>query len=315
MTSLSLIQKLFCCCWLLCTNLPAALSFAAINPTNHQSMPETGNVETRRQWLADGLTFLGTCTALLPTDPVYASIIKDPLPESTVTLILESPSSRLGMQLMDVAIGNKVVAAVKSTEPGGLGATNGIEEGMIAIGNKETSKDIVHQIKNGPYPMMLQFYSLARETGASTAKEGLEKYQANQIFQGSSQGEPLLSFKGDGMGTTTVRKGDDCKLKVRRGDTVKVRYLARVASPGGPIYDSTQDRGGPVTFTLGDGKAINGVEIGMGNMCVGEVRDLDIPAGLGYGRFGSEYYDIPGDARLWWRIELLELKPGDMKFR
>jgi len=314
MRSLSLIQTKILFCWLLCTYLPAAFSFAAFNPRNNRSTmpPETGNVETRRRWLSDGLTFLGTCTALLPTNPAYASIIKNPLPESTVTVILESPSSRLGIQLMDVAIGNKVVAAVKSTEPRGLGATNGVEEGMIAIGHEETSREIVHQIKNGPYPIMLQFYSLARETGASTAKEGLEKYQT---FQGKSQGEPALSTKGAGLGITTIRMGDDCKLKVRRGDTVKVRYVAKVASSGGPIYDSTEDRGGPITFTMGDRKAISGVEIGMGDMCVGEVRDLDIPAGLGYGRFGSEYYDIPGDVRLWWRIELVELKPGDMKFR
>jgi FKBP-type peptidyl-prolyl cis-trans isomerase len=58
---------------------------------------------------------------------------------------------------------------------------------------------------------------------------------------------------------------------------------------------------------LGGGKAINGVDIGIGGMCEGEVRELDIPSGLGYGAIGSSTFDIPGDIRLWWRIELLQL--------
>lgn len=320
------------CLILLCTTLlPRATAF----PLIPASIPTSGPVEkkevmirndiivlaptdeeTRRRWLGNSLSFLGaTCATPLISN---AATVKDPLPESIATVVLGSPSSRLGVQLMDVTIGNKMVAVVKSTEPAGLGATNGLQEGMIAIGNKETSKEIVQQIKYGPYPVILQFYNLAREMGASTAAEGLKRFQEKQkeaSVPNNSRAEPSISFSGAGLGTKIIRKGNDCKLKVRRGDTVKVRYEARVASSGGPIYDSTESRRGPVTFTLGDGQAINGVEIGMGGMCTGEVRDLDIPSGLGYGRFGSEYYDIPGDVRLWWRVELLKLVPGDMKFR
>jgi hypothetical protein len=45
----------------------------------------------------------------------------------------------------------------------------------------------------------------------------------------------------------------------------------------------------------------------MFDMCRGEVREIDIPSLLGYGRSGSEYSDIPGDVRLWWRLELVAL--------
>ncbi|KAL3939971.1 MAG: hypothetical protein SGBAC_005397 [Bacillariaceae sp.] len=316
----------------LCAHLPKTAAFGLIptgTPTNgpikkmiHSDIipsPSPIEEEPRRQWITNAFSFVGVSTmSMILPNAVHAAAVKDPIPEFITTIVLESSSSRLGIQLMDVTIGNKVVAAVKSTEPEGLGATNGIQEGMIAIGKKETSKEIVNQIKNGPYPVILQFYTLARDMEAPSAAEGLKRYQEKQkeaSVQSSTRKEATVSYSGAGLGNKTIRKGTDCKLKVRRGDTVKVRYEARVASPGGPIYDSTEDRGGPVTFTLGDGKAINGVEIGMGGMCTGEVRDLDIPSGLGYGRFGSQYYDIPGDVRLWWRIELLELKPGDMKFR
>ncbi|CAJ1954760.1 unnamed protein product [Cylindrotheca closterium] len=334
MAPLSCRQTGLSCMLLLCAHVSIVASLALIpsgspihGPVEKMTTmmirkdPSTAQ-ETRRRWLSNGLSFLGTsCIVPLIVFPNVvnaAATVKDPLPESIATVVLVSPSSRLGVQLMDVDIGNKVVAAVKSTEPEGMGATNGLQEGMIAIGSKETSKDIVQQIKYGPYPVVLQFYNLAREMEAPSAAEGLKRFQEKQKEASvpvNDRKEASVSFSGAGLGTKTIRKGTDCELKVRRGDTVKIRYEARVASPGGPIYDSTQDRGGPVTFTLGNGKALNGVEIGMGGMCTGEVRDLDIPSGLGYGRFGSEYYDIPGDVRLWWRVELLQLEPGDMKFR
>lgn len=253
---------------------------------------------------------------LLPLNPIPAQAsLSSPLPHSITTLVLDAPSSKAGIQLTDVQVGSKLFSAVKSVGTEGEASKSGIQVGMVVL-DKASSKEVVNQIKNGPYPVVLQFYNLAAETGASTAAEGLLSAQTLEAPSATlGYREPKLSYSGAGLSTKVVRRGEDCALKVRRGDTVKVSFVGRVASPGGPIYDSTQERGGPVTFTLGDGKAINGVEIGMGGMCRGEIRELDIPSGLAYGSFGSQAFDIPGDTRLWWRLELLELTPGDMKFR
>ena len=112
----------------------------------------------------------------------------------------------------------------------------------------------------------------------------------------------------DGLEVSTIRKPTNQCQGARRGDQVTVRYEGRVASPVGPIYDSTEERGGkPTTFVLGSGKALPGVDIGLQDMCPSEIRELDIPTSLGYGRGGSTVFDIPGDVRLWWKVELLEL--------
>jgi FKBP-type peptidyl-prolyl cis-trans isomerase len=134
-----------------------------------------------------------------------------------------------------------------------LAGLNGVGEGMILLGKDSTSAaDVANRIKNGRYPIVLQFYNLAAED------EGVAKSPAAALV------EPPLQAKGTGSCPIGAN------ARARRGDTVQIRYEARVASPGGPIYDSTELRGGkPVQFILGKNEAIKGVDIGMFDMCRG----------------------------------------------
>ena len=282
-------------------------------------------------------------TTILPSlwfaEPALAlssSSVKQPLlfaPEGITTVVLDSPESQLGIRLQDTTIllqgrNNNafVVSVVRSLQPGAQGAAQGVQEGMIVL-SFPSSASVVQKLQSGPYPLALQFYNLAVEDkqpdteGEDDAKrtptplEALEAAEASAQRQQTQQKEPepALSSRGTGLKTKTIRKGSDCSYPVKRGDTVTIAYEARVASPGGPIYDSTAERGGPVTFVVGDGQAINGVDIGIGGMCQGEIRELDIPNALGYGRMGSARFDVPGQVRLWWSIELLESQPGGKK--
>jgi FK506-binding protein 2 len=255
-----------------------------------------------------------------------------PRPAQLTTVVLDAPDDKIGVQLVDVTLGkNKnddIIVGVKSLDPNGKAASSGVQEGMVLLTTKSKSSDIVAKIKQGPYPMAFQFYSLAEEndddTVNETPSEALERViaAAKTKAKSSTPDEgPPVSSRGAGLGVKTVvrpsAKASSC-VPARRGDAVTIRYEARVASVGGPVYDSTAMRDDePSTFVLGDGRAINGVDVGMGGMCRGEVRELDIPAGLGYGRYGSEVFDIPGDVRLWWRIELVDVVPknggGDIK--
>jgi FKBP-type peptidyl-prolyl cis-trans isomerase len=60
----------------------------------------------------------------------------------------------------------------------------------------------------------------------------------------------------------------------------------------GKVFDSSRNRGTPFDFVLGQGRVIQGWELGLMDMCKGEKRVLTIPADLGYGNSGAGA-DIP----------------------
>ncbi len=76
----------------------------------------------------------------------------------------------------------------------------------------------------------------------------------------------------------------------------------------GSKFDSSLDTGTPFTFTLGEGKVIEGWDQGVAGMRVGGKRTLLIPASLGYGENGAGDA-IPPGASLVFDVELLNVKP------
>lgn len=91
---------------------------------------------------------------------------------------------------------------------------------------------------------------------------------------------------------------------VQAGDTVTVHYEGSL--PSGERFDNSRDRGTPFTFTVGQGRVIEGWEQGILGMREGGTRILVIPPELGYGsqRVGA----IPPNSTLVFAIELLEVK-------
>ncbi|MBB5358114.1 FKBP-type peptidyl-prolyl cis-trans isomerase FkpA [Rhodanobacter sp. ANJX3] len=76
----------------------------------------------------------------------------------------------------------------------------------------------------------------------------------------------------------------------------------------GSQFDSSLDTGTPFTFTLGEGKVIEGWDQGVAGMRVGGKRTLLIPASLGYGDNGAGDA-IPPGASLVFDVELLNVTP------
>lgn len=100
----------------------------------------------------------------------------------------------------------------------------------------------------------------------------------------------------------TVEEGEG-KEEAEAGDEVSVHYTGTLKD--GTKFDSSYDRGEPITFVLGIGAVIQGWDQGIVGMKVGEKRILEIPSELGYGPGGNG--PIPGDAGLVFETELVSI--------
>jgi len=92
---------------------------------------------------------------------------------------------------------------------------------------------------------------------------------------------------------------------VTAGHTVVVHYTGWLED--GTQFDSSQEFGQPFTFELGAGQVIAGWDEGVIGMKISGIRQLIIPAELGYGAAGAGDI-IPPDAVLIFQVELIEIK-------
>ncbi len=88
----------------------------------------------------------------------------------------------------------------------------------------------------------------------------------------------------------------------QKGQTVSVQYTGWLAD--GTKFDSSLDRGQPLSFVLGAGQMIAGFDEGVAGMKVGGKRRLIIPANLAYGSQGRPPV-IPPNAELTFDIQLV----------
>jgi FKBP-type peptidyl-prolyl cis-trans isomerase len=91
-----------------------------------------------------------------------------------------------------------------------------------------------------------------------------------------------------------------------KGKTVDVHYTGRLTN--GTKFDSSLDRGEPISFPLGTGMVIKGWDEGIAGMKVGGKRKLTIPPDLGYGPRGTPGGPIPPNATLLFDVELVSVK-------
>lgn len=101
---------------------------------------------------------------------------------------------------------------------------------------------------------------------------------------------------------------EDCKRKTKNGDTISMHYKGTLED--GSKFDSSYDRGQPLTFKLGTGRVIKGWDQGLTEMCIGEQRKLTIPHHLAYGERGFPP-KIPAKATLIFETELVKIDGKD----
>jgi FKBP-type peptidyl-prolyl cis-trans isomerase FkpA len=97
----------------------------------------------------------------------------------------------------------------------------------------------------------------------------------------------------------------------RDDSTVTINYTgwlydAKAPDHHGAKFDSSYDSGRPLSFTVGAGEVISGMESGVKGMRVGGKREIIMPSSMGYGSHGAGS-DIPPYSALVFDIELLDV--------
>ncbi|HKD18890.1 MAG TPA: FKBP-type peptidyl-prolyl cis-trans isomerase [Thermoanaerobaculia bacterium] len=110
-----------------------------------------------------------------------------------------------------------------------------------------------------------------------------------------------------GLEYQDIKVGDGASPQ--KGQTVSVHYTGWLWENGakGKKFDSSIDRGQPITFPVGTGRVIKGWDEGLMTMKVGGKRILVIPPDLAYGPSGRPPV-IPPNSTLMFEVELLEIK-------
>lgn len=145
---------------------------------------------------------------------------------------------------------------------------------------------------------------------AETAKQKHEELQTVLRNEQQQTSEPQAPAKDDSRSTETL-KPKSKKLKqtskailslrrlksgiilkeltigsgalVKSGRKVSINYVATLQSTG-ETFDKNQSKVKPLTFRLGTGEMIRGLELGLEGMREGGERTLVIPPALGYGK-------------------------------
>lgn len=99
-------------------------------------------------------------------------------------------------------------------------------------------------------------------------------------------------------------------LEAGTGDEFRSGRIAVIHYEGklddGTVFDSSKSRGAPAEFAFGSGRLIDGWEMAVPGMKVGEVRKIVVPPEKGYGE--QDKGNIPPNSTLVFTVELVGIK-------
>jgi len=148
----------------------------------------------------------------------------------------------------------------------------------------------------GAFALGVLAYSLIFKNKMPETTNQNQNQQTEQLTQTSN------NYDIQGMKVEVLKEGTGEASKT--GDTVSVHYVGTLEN--GTKFDSSIDRGEPFSFKLGENRVIQGWELGVLGMKVGEKRKLTIPANLAYGNQAVGGV-IPANATLIFEVELIEI--------
>jgi FKBP-type peptidyl-prolyl cis-trans isomerase len=122
-------------------------------------------------------------------------------------------------------------------------------------------------------------------------------FTSSMTTQDNAQTQQGVAIKDISVGTGAVAAA---------GDVITTHYVGRLTD--GRVFDSSRDRGTPISFLLGSGQVIKGWDEGINGMRVGGTRVLTISPEFGYG--AQAVGPIPPNSTLIFEVELLDVKKG-----
>lgn len=141
---------------------------------------------------------------------------------------------------------------------------------------------------------------MSEEKHPPSTEEPKHTIPGSQIFDLTGNGRVTKEILREGNGETP-----------KDGDRVSVHYEGRIKSTNHK-FDSSRAKDQPFEFTIGNGRVIEGWNIALKSMKVGELSIFTIDSRLAYGKLGKQP-DIQPDDDLVFEIELLEIKVGPTK--
>lgn len=154
---------------------------------------------------------------------------------------------------------------------------------------------------------------ISRRAGEVYLKTFVDSLRAQQIRQVKAEGEKFLADNAKRKGVVVLPSGLQYEVlksgkgpKPKATDKVVTHYHGTLIN--GTVFDSSVNRGEPITFGLN--QVIKGWQEALQLMSVGDKWKLFIPYQLAYGEKGSGGI-IPGYSALIFEVELLEIKTNE----
>ena len=130
-----------------------------------------------------------------------------------------------------------------------------------------------------------------------------EKTDTVTTTEENDEKQTVVEGLPDGVQAELIKEGEVAGAVAVEGKLVTVHYVGRLQD--GTVFDSSYDRGEAFSFLLGAGQVIQGWDLGVKGMRVGESRLLTLAPEYAYGdrAIGS----IPANSTLIFEVELLEV--------
>ncbi len=195
-------------------------------------------------------------------------------------------------------------------------ATPWLDNKHTVFGHVVSGQDVVNAIQQGDTITRVEIIRVGDKAKAFKADQAsfdklLNKVDnSNAAKEKESQGKDMATIKekwpnaqktGSGLMYVIIKKGSG-EEKPSPGDMVKAHYTGMFLD--GSTFDSSVDRGEPISFPVGKGRVIKGWDEALLDMTKGEKRILIIPPELAYGTHGRG--PIPPNATLVFEVELLD---------